>query len=175
MLTRSSPAPANGYLTPTPYRTSRNPASARHRPRPAILARISTRSAERRSQRGCLIYSRDEGLETDDPARLGYRAPLIPLARCLGFVIISGLQLPPEGVAVSKNGGHPKASDEQLPTKKAPDRGHIFRRETDPDTAVPPCRQRCRSARRTALDLLRRVALRAAWAASSSLSFSPRP
>jgi hypothetical protein len=36
----------------------------------------SYRETERRSQRGCLFYSREEGLETDDPARLGYRSPL---------------------------------------------------------------------------------------------------
>jgi hypothetical protein len=49
-------------------------------------------------------------LETDDPARLGYRAPLIPLARCLGIRSNFGIAITPEGVAVSKNGGHPKAS-----------------------------------------------------------------
>ena len=61
-------------------RTPLPPASARG-PRCSRASR--PRSAERRSQRGCLTYSRDEGLETDDPARLGYRAPLIPLARYL--------------------------------------------------------------------------------------------
>jgi hypothetical protein len=89
-----------------------NLAPTRFRPPPAILAGISTRSAERRSQRGCLLYSREEGLETDDPARLGYRAPLHPAGPLFRFVLISGLQLPPEGVALfKKNEGHPKAPD----------------------------------------------------------------
>jgi hypothetical protein len=94
--------PAHPYTTRA---TPRPPATARG---PRFLWASRTRSAERRSQRGCLIYSTDEGLETDDPARLGYRAPLIPLARCLGIRSNFGIAITPRGSSRFKKWGSSK-------------------------------------------------------------------
>jgi hypothetical protein len=104
-----------------------------------------------------------EGLETDDPARLGYRAPIHPAGPLFSFVLISGLQSPQEGLALLKNGViqrhqeppigfdpgfwifHTSRNARAYPARSFPqksprssDRGHIFRRETDQDTAAPP-------------------------------------